>query len=96
VSSPAKLFTRDRADGSREFLIDCPYAYTISAAPRETLAELGDDAIARVALARHALECDRCDKGPLWDTLGDEPESAEECRLVGQEMRRAYARGRRN
>jgi hypothetical protein len=96
VSTTAKLYTREHPDGSREFLIDCPYAWTLTAAPRETLTELGDDAIARVALARHALECDRCDKGPLWDTLGDAPESAEECRLIGQEMRRADARGRRN
>jgi hypothetical protein len=96
MNAPARLFTREQPDGSRELLIDCPYAWTISTAPRETLAELGDDALARIALARHALECDRCNKGPLWDELGTEPESAEEYRLIGQEMRRAYAQGRRN
>ena len=86
----------DQGPGARLYVIDCPYSYTATTAPAETIADLGDDRIARLTLFRHGLECGRCDESELWDRLIDIDPTEEEAAQVGQQLRWAYARGVRN
>jgi hypothetical protein len=99
VSKVAQLIVADAPElgpGAKAYTIDCPYSFTTSAAPAETITELGDDRLARIALFRHGLECRRCDTSALWERLRDAQPTPQEAALIGQEMRRAYGRGLRN
>ena len=99
MSDVAQLIIVDAPDqgpGAGLYVIDCPYSYTATTAPAETIAELGDDRLARLTLFRHGLECGRCDESGLWARLRDVEPTEEEARQVGQQLRWAYARGVRN
>ena len=99
MNSAAQLLINDAPEqgpGARLYVIDCRWSYTATPAPAETIADLGDDRIARLTLFRHGLECGRCDESELWDRLIDIDPTEEEAAQVGQQLRWAYARGVRN
>ena len=99
MNKAAQLIIADapgQGPGVKTYTIDCPYSYTATTAPAETIADLGDDRIARLTLFRHGLECGRCDTSALWGRLRDVEPTEEEIRQGLQQERWAYARGRRN
>ena len=99
MNKVAQLILNDAPEagpGARLYVIDCPYSYTATTAPAETIADLGDDRIARLTLFRHGLECGRCDTSALWGRLRHVEPTEEEIRQGLQQERWAYARGVRN
>ena len=91
-----RLFLADTDDGGCSYLIDCPQSATRTDAPPETVAEMGNDALFRVTLFRHGLECGGCDLAEAFAQVGAEPESAEECRHLEAQRKQAAVRARRN
>ena len=94
--SPPRLFLADLADDGYSYKVDCPYAVTRTDAPPATVAEMGHDALFRVTLFRHGLECGACDLAEAFAQVGEVPESAEECRHLEVQRKQAAMRARRN